>query len=220
MEKNEFFRPENPINSILSRIFDLLILNILWLVCCIPVVTVGASTVALYTMTLNWIAGGDKPVVKGFFTAFRQNFKQGIAVTLILAVVAAVLVTDFHLLGREGSTGGSLLYGFCLVLLILAVALFSYVFPLLAKFENTVRQTFNNAWRLAATHLPYTLVVVFVNVLPFLLFLLLPSVFMHIFWVWLLIGTSVSAYFCSYFMSRVFAELIGEQEDEEDDDEE
>lgn len=212
----DIFMPENPVNHFLTRIFDLLVLSVLWLVCSIPVITIGASTAALYTMTLKWMMGEELPVVKGFFRAFRANLKQGIFMSLVFLLAMGLLFADFHLLGAGTMAGSSLMYGFCIVLLVGVLAVFGYAFPLMAKFENTVPQILNNAWRLAATHLPYTGVIVLIQSIPFLWFLFLPSSFMMVFWVWLFFGTAGSAYFCSFFLAKVFMELIHENENKLD----
>ncbi len=206
--KEKLFSPENPINGVLSRIFDLFILNLLWLLCCVPVVTIGASTAAMYSLTLGWMERKEKPVVRGFFRALKENMKQGIVLSLLLILAAGIFLADFHILGRQEGNLAGLAYGFCIILLLAVVSIFSYVFPLVAKFENTLVQTFKNAWRLAASHLLSTLAVVLINSLPFLWFLIHPASFSAVFFLWLVIGGSLSAWFCSFFMTRIFRKLI------------
>ena len=144
------FRGDSAYTQIMTKIFNIFWLSILWLLCCIPVLTIGASTIALYYVLLKLVKDEETTVTREFFHSFKQNFLQSLPVTVIVLVVVVVLVADFHILGAAGrAQGASFMYGFCIVLGIICAAVFSYVFPLLAKFENTVKKTFENGARLA-----------------------------------------------------------------------
>lgn len=140
--------------------------------------------------------------------SFKQNFLQSLPVTVIVLVVVVVLVADFHILGAAGrAQGASFMYGFCIVLGIICAAVFSYVFPLLAKFENTVKKTFENGARLAASHIGQTLVITVVNLFPVLWFLISPQTFSAIFWIWVFVGGGVQAFVNSLFPVKIFDRL-------------
>lgn len=135
------FRGDSAYTQIMTKIFNIFWLSILWLLCCIPVITIGASTIALYYVMLKLVKDEETTVTREFFHSFKQNFLQSLPVTVIVLVVVVVLVADFHILGAAGrAQGASFMYGFCIVLGIICAAVFSYVFPLLAKFENTVKK--------------------------------------------------------------------------------
>lgn len=143
------FRGDSAYTQIMTKIFNIFWLSILWLLCCIPVITIGASTIALYYVMLKLVKDEETTVTREFFHSFKQNFLQSLPVTVIVLVVVVVLVADFHILGAAGrAQGASFMYGFCIVLGIICAAVFSYVFPLLAKFENTNPED-KNAWTLA-----------------------------------------------------------------------
>lgn len=91
-----FFNMDSPVMRFLSRLCDLMILNILCLICCIPIVTIGASITALYSVTLKMVKGEDSYIAKGFFKGFRQNFKISTIIWLILLVIGALLAFDFR----------------------------------------------------------------------------------------------------------------------------
>ena len=205
---SDLFNQDNAFNRVMTRIFDLALLNILWTVCCLPVITIGASSIAIYTVTLKMIKNEEGSLAGSFFKAFRENFRQSVPVTLVLIAGIALLTADFHILRGKADANSSLIYGVNLVLLLFLTAIFSYVFPLLAKFENTVRNTFSNAWKIAATHIGETFLLVLINCIPFLLLLFFPAAFARVFWIWLLLGTSSSALADSYFLNKIFAEFI------------
>lgn len=208
MSMKEMFQQDNIFNAVMTKLFDLILLNILWLVCCIPVITIGASTTALYYMTMKMVRNKEAGIVKGFFRSFRQNFRQSVPMTLMLLAFVSVLAADFHILSGSKSQSGSMIYGVCVTIFLIGGAVFSYAFPLLAKFENTVGRTMTNAAKIAMTHLPQTAVLAVINFAPFLWFLISPETFSMVFWVWLFAGTGVSAFINSMLLVRIFDEFI------------
>lgn len=203
------FRGDSAYTQIMTKIFNIFWLSILWLLCCIPVVTIGASTIALYYVMLKLVKDEETAVTREFFHSFKQNFLQSLPVTVIFLVAVAVLVADFHILGTSGGqSGASFMYGFCIVLGIVCAAVFSYVFPLLSKFDNTIKKTFENAARLAASHIGQTLVITVVNLLPVIWFLVFPQTFSTIFWIWVFVGGGVQAFVNSLLLGKIFDQLV------------
>ena len=203
------FRGDSAYTQIMTKIFNIFWLSILWLLCCIPVVTIGASTIALYYVMLKLVKDEETTVTREFFHSFKQNFLQSLPVTVIFLVAVAVLVADFHILGTSGGqSGASFMYGFCIVLGIVCAAVFSYVFPLLSKFDNTIKKTFENAARLAASHIAQTLMITAVNLLPVIWFLVSPQTFSAIFWIWVFVGGGVQAFVNSLLLGKIFDQLV------------
>lgn len=211
MAAKDIFQPDNLFSEVMTKIFDILLLNFLWLVCSLPVVTFGASTTALYYMMMKLVRDEESGIVKGFFKAFRENFRQAFAVTGLFLVFAAVLAVDFHVLGQMGTGSASVMYGGCCALLVFGTAVFGYAFPLLAKFDNTVKNTLFNGAKIAATHLPCTAVMVVINAAPLVWFLLSPDTFSIIFWIWVFAGEGLSAFVISKIVVKVFDEFIPEK---------
>lgn len=92
-----------------------MLLSVLWLIGCVPVFTIGASTVALYYVAMKMVRDEEEGIVRRFFRAFRENFRQSIPVTLILFLFIGVLAADFHILGRSKQKIHSLMYGGCIL---------------------------------------------------------------------------------------------------------
>ena len=88
---DSFFNPEGSVMRALSRVADLAILNVLWLVCSIPVVTMGASTTAFYSISMKMVRDEESYIIRGFFKAFKENFKQSLIVWLIFLLVTSVV---------------------------------------------------------------------------------------------------------------------------------
>ncbi|MCC6095636.1 MAG: YesL family protein [Eubacterium sp.] len=210
--RKPIFQMDNPFYSVMTTIFNLMEINLLWLLCCLPVITIGASTTALYYSAMKIVRDEGSSVSKGFFKSFRENFRESLPFTLLSLLITAVLVFDFHYLKNINTAGASIAYGILLFAGIIAIAVFSYAYPLLAHFDNTVKGTFNNAWRVAATNLPVTLLITAVNAAPFLWFLLAPSSFSKVFWIWMFIGKGASAFVNSIFLTRIFDSISGSDE--------
>ena len=96
----KIFDLDNPLMRGLSRATDIVALNVLFLLCCVPVVTIGASAAALYSMTLKMVRNEEPSIWKGFFKAFREDLKQGIFFGALFTLTAAAVVLNFILFGN------------------------------------------------------------------------------------------------------------------------
>ena len=208
MAVKDIFQPDNLFSEVMTKIFDILLLNILWLVCCVPIFTFGASTTALYYVMMKLVRDEENGIVRGFFKAFRENFRQSLPITGLFFLFAAVLTVDFHVLGQNGTGSASVMYGGCCVLLIFGTAVFGYTFPLLARFENTVKNTLVNGARIAAAHLPQTAAIVVINSAPLIWFLMSSDTCSVIFWIWVFAGEGLSAFLISKIVVRIFDKFI------------
>lgn len=159
------FRLNSPVMQLMARLFDLILLNLVFLICCIPVVTIGASCTALHTVCLKYADGDEPPVLGTFFTAFRKNFVQATLSWLVLFAAGAFVYLDTGLAARTGAGGAPmqvLLAAASLVLL--AVGL--YLFPIQARYQNTIRANCRNALLLAVRHFPRTVLLALTVLIP------------------------------------------------------
>ncbi len=202
------FNLDSPFFQFLSRVGDLILLNVLFLLCCVPVITIGAAQAALYKVTQDYIMDNDGGMLKPFFRAFRDNFKQATAVWLVELVVIVGLVCDFLLIATFCSgTFATVLYVLLVVLVILVAAVSAYMIPLLVRYENTLRQHLSNAIVLAIIKLPRTLGMILLNLLPLILLMLSPTAFLQTMVFWLAIGFAFVAYMEANLLKPVFQEL-------------
>ena len=166
---NRFFNMDNKFFVFMGRVADLLLLNFLCILCCIPVVTAGASITALYYVTLKMARDEESYIARSFFRSFKQNFKQATIINIIMLLTAAVLFIDLRI-ARAGS--GAMYKGlfslFIAFALIYAMILL-YIYPILSKFFNSVKNTFVNAFLMSVRHLPLTLLMLVISASPLLL---------------------------------------------------
>lgn len=154
---NKFFRA-------LGKLFDCIVLSLMWLALCIPVITIGASTTALYYTVHKVIRRSRGYLLKDFWDAFKDNFKQSTVMWLIMLVIYGVLGFDTYFSWvnlRGGSPLGNLFFVF-LILLLLMIVWNIYIFGYTARFNNTNRAIMKNAAILAVAHLPVTVMILIV----------------------------------------------------------
>ncbi len=201
--------PEGALFQMLSRIGDMILLNVLFLICCVPVVTIGASLAALHRMLQEIVYDTDSSTVKGFFRAFRANFKQATLFWIILLIVGVSLYCDFLLIITffSGTEAAKWMLILLAVLVSVVVCVASYMIPLMVRYSNTLRQHLGNAVVLAIIKLPKTIGMVLLNLLPLILFLLSPAVFMQTLIFWLVIGFAFVAFLESTMLKTVFDQL-------------
>ena len=205
---HNLFNYENPFIQFLVRVGDLMILNVLFILCSLPVVTLGASLTALHRVTQNMLFEQEEPLIKAFFRAFRQNFKQSTLVWLVELVVIVSLVCDVLLVMAYFDGGlAKAMYILVAVLAILVAGVFSYLMPLIARYENGMRQQVNNAVVLAIIKLPKTLLLMLLNLLPVILLLISVPVFVQTLIFWVIIGFAFVSFLTSSILKPVFQQL-------------
>lgn len=148
---------DSPLMRFLTKIADLMVLNILFCVTSIPLITIGASWTALYSVTLKMVRDEEGSVSRSYFRSFRQNFRQATLLWLGVLVVLALLVLDIRVLnGMAGGTAPGLLRVGVEILALLGIMVLQYLFPSLARFEASLADTLKNACMMALAHLPKT----------------------------------------------------------------
>ena len=201
-----FFSPDSKLMQTLGRLSDLMGLNLLFLLTCLPIFTVGASTAALYTVCFRFDTERENGVVKPYFRAFRENFKKSTLVWLILLAVELLLIFDsLMFLGHPGWMG--YLPVLFLALYVFAAMTMTMAFPLMSQFENSLKGTLRNALLLAVGFAPRVLLLTLLNLLPMLLYLFLPYWFLRIGVVFVLLYGSAVAYLGAKLLGKVMDRL-------------
>lgn len=195
---------DNIIVRALSKICDMVCLNILWLICSIPIITIGASTAALYTVMLKMVKNEEGYIFRGFFKAFKSNFKQSTIMWIVILLLGIVCWIDYRVAGVMPGMGGRIMRIIFLLLGFILLSVTIYIFPLTARYENTIRNTVRNALILTVGKLPYTLLMVVVTVGSVIISLWNSMTLMFAIPLWFIIGVSLIAWINSYILRRVF----------------
>ncbi len=199
----KWFQQDNPFIRFLTRVCDLMILNVLLVLLCMTIVCSGAAIAALYSVTLKMWRGEDEFIVKDFFRAFRDGFVAATPATILMFVDILLMAILRYALYAETLIFSPYVFVILAIVSVFLTALLSYVFPLLARYENRFTRHIGNALRLAVVHLPVTFFVTCINLLPMLAGIFLPSLWGYVVGVWLLVGAAASAYANSFYLNRI-----------------
>lgn len=188
-----FFSFDNAFFRAFDKIINVFCISLLWIVFSLPIFTIGAATTALYYTVNKVLSHGRSYVFKEYWGAFKSNFKQSTIIWLILMVVAGIMGLDAYIMHQYYDAGNSIgkLYIFFLIMIAFEAIWALYIFPSIARFENTNKAIMKNSALMAVAHLPKTLLMAVILILFILLYWIFP--FMIIFipaafmWVWSLI---------------------------------
>ena len=186
-------------------IWRLLVLNFCFAVCCLPVVTVGASITALYSVFLN--QSTESGSFFRFFRAFRENFRQTTCHWLVCLAFFAVLGADVYLLLTYRFPGAAAVKILTAILAGMALSVQAFLFPLAAHYENSTRRTWRNALVLGLSMLPYGVVMSAISLLPLIVFWIDLDLTVLVLAVWLPLGGALAAQVNSWMLKRIFAKL-------------
>lgn len=196
----------------LSRFADLIVLSILWIVFSLPIVTLGASTTALYTMTLRMVRDEEGKIAAGFFRAFKENFKSATCIHLFLLLLSGLVGYYWMLVGFLPEKFLVFFRGISILFWVLWLMETLFVYPVQARFENTVWNTMKNAWLMAAGNLHIFVLAVLITGIPLWTLLLNTALFIGIFPVWILVAPGLLAWLNSFLFHHCFKKYIAEEE--------
>lgn len=196
MEENGFF-------SFMNRIGDIVFLNLCFLLSCIPVVTAGTALISLYTVTLKMAGNEEGYVIRSYLKAFKENLKQGILLGIVLELILMVLGYDAWVLLASKESYAAAGFFLTVAALIIILAVMQYLFPLMARYDNSVRKSVRNAGLLAISRLPYTIVLMMLAAVPVVLVLLTPYAYIYV----IFAGVSLSALLQSKLLVNIFLKI-------------
>lgn len=206
----KLFNLDSPVMVFLTKVANLMILNLLTIICCIPIITVGPAVTALYYVTIKMARGDEPYIVKSYFKSFKENFKQATILWIVMLALIIVLILDWEVVVLMMSgTGAKIMKVVLGVVTIFFVMTALYIFPVLSRFENTIKQTVKNAFLISIMSLPKTVVIILIHLLPLGLLLLTIQALPFLF----LLGMPAVAYLSSMMFVRVFKKFEPEEED-------
>ena len=192
---NNLLNPDNPVMQFITKIVTTVYLNILWFLCCLPIFTAGAATTALYYVTLKMVKNEEGNITKAFFHSFKENFKQGTIIWLILLAFGILLGVDgyvlYHL--RFENAFWTICSAILIVVILAYVIVLLYIFPLLSRFDNTIFSMFKNSIMLGMRFLLCTVLMAAI-----------------------IFGEGLCAFLCSYLLSNILIQCEEKPENSSD----
>ena len=208
---NNLLNPDNPVMQFITKIVTTVYLNILWFLCCLPIFTAGAATTALYYVTLKMVKNEEGNITKAFFHSFKENFKQGTIIWLILLAFGILLGVDgyvlYHL--RFENAFWTICSAILIVVILSYVIVLLYIFPLLSRFDNTIFSMFKNSIMLGMRFLLCT-------VLMAAIYFLMTFVIINLFTPAIIFGEGLCAFLCSYLLSNILIQCEEKPENSSD----
>lgn len=187
--------------KVLNRIADLVGLNLLAILFCIPIITIGASITAVYGCIFRIQEKREGYLTKDFWKLFKECFRSSTIIYLVGAAVVAMLYLDYQIFATDSRL--DILQVLVVAGGILVAEIFTYAFPMESYFENSLKATIKNALLLGISNIPYTLLMLGINVFPFFLVARIPVTF----GIWFLIGISGGAWINSFFLKKIFSKV-------------
>ncbi len=209
---DRLFNMDSPLMRTLSAVADMIWMSILWVLCSLPVVTIGASTAALYRVMFNKHAEKASGT-SVFFHAFQENFKKATIMWMILLVIGLILPFDWYFVFRDTPATLEYIMG-AVLLLVTYIVVFTaiYAFPMTAYLENSVKGILKNSLLLGIGNAPYTLLMCLLMLVPAAVFLFLPKAFFLLFPLWFFMWPGLLCYIESYLVEKVFLKHIPKSE--------
>lgn len=199
---------DGPVMQLINKIVYSVYLNILWFICCIPIVTIGASTTALFYVTLKIVKNEEGNITKAFFRSFKENLKQGILIWMILLIFGIILGVDGYVVYHMRFE--NVFWTLCAAFLIIAAAAYAivlmYIFPLLARFDNTSSAMLKNALFMG---IRFLLCTILMAIIYFIMLLIVVRFFTPA----VIFGEGLCALLCSYLLSNIL--LLCQEKTEE-----
>ena len=206
---DNLFEYDNKFFEVLGKITDIIILNLLCIVSCMPIITIGASITATYFVALQMVRDEETYIIREFIKRFKENFIFSTKVWSIILIIGLVLSFDFYISRLILNEYMRITLQFILTIVsIIFIFLLTYVFPIISKFENTIKNTMINSILISIQHLPKTIFMVFINLSPIILTLILSNYWGHILFFYTVMGFASITYINSIFFNKIFEKYI------------
>ena len=203
----QLFSQDGPFVRIMSTLADLILINFLWLLCSLPIVTIGAASVAGH-YSCQKLLKAEGSVIRNFFSSFKLNFNQATIAWLLIILVAVCLFIDARILLPLSFPGKILINIVLCGIGILCLFILPYFFPLLAKFDNTLKNMFSNSLRLSLMNIATTILLILPSAAIVLILFFAPDFFIRLGMLWILLGFSLPAYFQNWILGKVFTPYL------------
>lgn len=157
----KFFSADSPFYKFMQRLWDILQVNFFWVICSIPIVTIGASTAAAFKVCLHMVDDEEGYIAKEFFKGFKENWKQGTVLGLVSLIAVYAVYLDIQLFNAVEDNPMIFLIAAILSGILFAVCLL-YAFPLMARYQNKLWKIFRNSFEICRRYAGRTLVLILV----------------------------------------------------------
>lgn len=204
---SEAFSMSGNLNRFLNRLTDLIRLNLLCFLCCIPIVTAGASISALDSVLERYLNHEEYSVGKDFFDSFRKNFKRATIIWILSMVLYAAVALDMWVCARLNFSGRFVLMGVAVCMIVMVAFVDQYGMILVGRTELKTRLLIKNAFMISIIGLPFSLILLLLHLIPFVIMWYSFLVLFRLLFIWILFGLSVVQLAAVAFFRQVLKKL-------------
>lgn len=201
---NNLFNLDSKFMRVMNKFADIMFVNILTLICCIPVITIGPALTAMHYVLLKLYRNEDGRLTKSFFKSFKENFLQSLVLGLIYLLIAIILFIDLVYI-RNVENVKLVFEVVTIVAIVLSAFSYVWVFPLQCRYENKIRTTIKNSFMIGALNFTKSIMMILISFLPILALMWTNSAVPVVF----LLGLAMPAYVQAMLYSPVFDKLEG-----------
>jgi uncharacterized membrane protein YesL len=201
---------DNGFFTFLGKVCDMIFLSAIWVLLCVPIITIGPANTALYYATMKVIRRERGYLFREFFKSFRLNFKRGAIIGVILTVMYIILIVDLisAWTSFSNSTMSSILFGIYVAITFLVVCFSVYVYPVLSRFDMTVKQLVKAVFFMSMRHLPSSICMVAILAAAIFGVMVMPII--------IFIVPAVSTLLISFLMERILKKYMPKSEEAEE----
>jgi uncharacterized membrane protein YesL len=208
----KLFNLDSPIMVLLGKMADLMIINILTILCSLPLITVGPAFRAAHYVCLKIVRDEECYIIRSYFKSFKENFVQGTLIWIMILAAAGILAGDYFIITKSGLEFSRVLKIAIIVVGVVVVFMTVYVFPSLAKFDNTIWATIKNSFLMSIWQFPKTILMLIIYVAPIILAIFVYQAIPVV----MLLGIAVPVYLSAMLYNKFFQvledQIIGAQE--------
>lgn len=203
------FGIDNKFFETLEKISNIVILNFLYILFSIPIITIGASTTATYFVAMKIVQNEEGYIFRTFIKSFKENFKISTIVWIMIMLVGGVLILDFHISNAIPNSSISNIFKLILTMVsIIIIFNITYVFPIICKFDNSIKNTIINAILISIQNLPYTIIMSLLNLIPIISILFFSNYLGYIAFFYIIIGYAIVSCINSFFLNNILNKYI------------
>lgn len=201
---NKLFKFDNKLTRLIGKLADLMLLQLLTLLCCLPIITIGASLTAMHKILLQLRRNEEGSIAKDFFRAFRSNLRQGILIWIFYILLFLFLFLDQTLLSSVSSNLPlQALHYLLTIIVVLSLMSLNWAFVILSRYQNSLWGTLRSAFLVGIAHPLHSLAMTALMLLPWGALLLSYRTVPFV----VLLGLTLPGYLQAIIYSRIFDKL-------------
>ncbi|BAR07317.1 membrane associated protein [Scardovia inopinata] len=201
---SRFFDQNNLFFRIMGVVFDLIELNLLTVLCCLPLFTIGASLTAMHSVLWHMVKGKETYIFRQFFDAFRKDFKQATLSWLVFAAITIFIVADFTIVKSMDAGSRHLFTPVIAIVSVFSYIIFHYFYILLSRYEDKTSHHVKNSIKLAVGFFPRTMGMLAIVILCSIVY---ASFYKYLIPYFFLLGLSLPMYGCAWLYVPIFKRI-------------